>query len=73
MLKYIKEVSRNCKVCKEFRRPEALPVVDLPMATEFKEVVAMDIKFLNGKMIFHLNIHLTRCSAVALLHSEEPE
>ena len=73
LLTNIKEVSRNCKVCKEFRKPEALPVVGLPMATEFNEVVAMDIKFLNGKMILHLIDHLTRYSAAALLNSKKPE
>ena len=68
----LKEVSRNCKVCKVFSRPSALPVVGLPMASEFNEVVAMDIKFLNGKMILHLIDHLSRYSAAAIISSKKP-
>ena len=72
LLKYVKDISRSCKVCKEYQRPGSLPVVGLPMATEFNEVVAMDIKFLNGKMILHLIDHLTRFSAAAILSSKKP-
>ena len=71
-MKCVKEISRSCKVCKEYQRPGSLPVVGLPMATEFNEVVAMDIKFLNGKMILHLIDHLTRFSAAAILSSKKP-
>ena len=45
---FIREVSKNCNVCKQYRRPAALPAVGMPVATIFNEVVAMYIKFLNG-------------------------
>ena len=72
LIKLIKEVSRNCQICKQYRRPGALPAVGMPSATEFNEVVAMDIKFLNGKMILHLIDHLTRYSAAAFVPSKKP-
>ena len=73
LIKQVKEVSRTCQICKQYRRPSALPAVGMPMASEFNEVVAMDIKFLNGKMILHLIDHLTRYSAAAILSSKKPE
>ena len=71
LINKIKEVSLDCQVCKEFSRPGALPAVGLPLASEFNEVVAMDIKFLNGVMILHLIDHLSRYSAAAILHSKK--
>ena len=51
LINKIKQVSIDCQMCKEFSRPCALPAVGLPLASEFNEVVAMDIKFLNAVMI----------------------
>ena len=73
LINCLKEVARNCNVCKVFSRPSPRPVVGLPMASEFNEVVAMDIKFLNGKMILHLIDHLSRYSAAAIINSKRPD
>ena len=43
-LDYVDRVTDNCEVCKRFTKTPAGPVVSLPLATEFNEVVAVDLK-----------------------------
>ena len=33
------------------------PIVGLPLATKFKECVAMDLKFYKGKILLHIVDH----------------
>ena len=73
LINCVKEVCKKCEVCRDYRRPSALPAVGLPLATKFNEVVAMDLKFFKGKIILHLIDHLTRFSAAAVLSSKKPE
>lgn len=42
--KAIKEVSDSCTICHRFKKTRPRPVVSLPMASRFNEVVAMDLK-----------------------------
>ena len=44
----IKQVSGSCKICLEYKRPSPRPIVGLPLATTFNEVVAMDLKMIDG-------------------------
>ena len=53
-------VSDNCDICKRFRRLPLRPVVVFPLASEFNEVVAMDLKFIEGTPILHFIDHATR-------------
>ena len=69
----IVEVSENCKVCKVYKRAGAKPVVSIPLATEFNEVVAMDLKVFRSHTILHLIDHVTRFSAAAIVKSKEKE
>ena len=64
------QVSTNCEVCCRFRKPKARPVVGFPLATEFNQVLAMDIKEISGKMVLHMVDHATRYSAASVLRSK---
>ena len=73
LIKEIHNISNNCQICKEYRRPSPRPVVGLPLASEFNEVVAMDLKMFEGKWILHLIDHLSRFSAASFINSKNPE
>ena len=69
----IYEVSRNCEICQIYKRPSPRPVVGLPLATEFNEVVAMDLKQCEGDWILHLIDHVSGYSVAALIKSKRKE
>ena len=51
----IEQFSDNCNVCKMFQRTPVRPVVCMPVANKFNEVVAMDLKhFKDGAYLLHL-------------------
>ena len=41
-LKCIKECCENCQICRKYKRPFRKPIVGLPIASQFNEVVCMD-------------------------------
>ena len=55
-------ISDNCDICARFKRPPLRPVVAMPLASEFNEVVAMDLKFIDQVPILHMIDHATRYS-----------
>lgn len=69
----INEVSKNCPTCKLYKKAPPRPVVGLPMATEFQETVAMDLKFYNNKILLHLIDHSTRLSASSFIPNKNPD
>ena len=51
----IEHISENCEVCKRFKRTPSQPVVCMPLANKFNQVVAMDLKqFRDGIYFLHL-------------------
>ena len=50
----LEEVYVECDLCKQFKKTPARPVVALPMASEFNEVVCMDLKKWNNQWILHM-------------------
>lgn len=46
--KTIKEVSESCTTCIKFKRPEPRPVVSMPLASKFNEMVSLDLKVYDG-------------------------
>lgn len=40
----VDRVTENCELCKQYKKTPARPVVSLPLATDFNEVVATDLK-----------------------------
>ena len=69
--KEIRIISERCDICKMFKKPPARPVVGLPMASEFNEVVAMDLKQYKGKLILHLVDLCTRLSAAVFIPNKK--
>ena len=69
----IKQVTKDCKVCKEFKKAPPRPVVGLPMATRFGECVAMDLKKFGNCHLLHVIDHATRLSACAVIRNKQPE
>ena len=72
LIKAIKFISRNCDICKSYRKSAVKPIVSMPLASEFNEVVALDLKFYRGKIILHLIDHVSRFSAAAVVRSKKP-
>ena len=72
----IEEVSKSCKICKEFSKPSPTPVVGLPHAENFNETMPLDLKFFNVLHLYynilHLIDHLTRFSSAILVKSKDP-
>jgi transposase InsO family protein len=72
-LTLIDEVSKNCQICKKYKRTPARPVVSLPLATEFNEAVAMDLKkWKDGVYLLHLIDMATRFSLACVIHDKTP-
>ena len=69
----IHSVTNSCQICRDYRRPFPKPVVGMPVATEFNEVVAMDLKMVEGKWIFHLIDHVSRFSAASFVKTKSAE
>ena len=71
----INTLNENCDTCKRFKKTPPRPVVTFPLAKEFNEVVALDLKvFENNKTYFlHLIDHATRFSAASVIKSKKPE
>ena len=67
----LKEVSSNCDICIRHKRVEPKPIVSISMATQFNDVVAMDIKEIHGKKVLHMIDHATRYSVAAVLKNKE--
>ena len=76
LLKAIDEVSDTCDVCRRYKKPESKPIVSFPLAKDFNDTVAMDIKCIdrNKNLYFHHMIdHKTRFSTVKLVKSKDKE
>ena len=56
-----------------YKRPFLKPVIAAPLATEFNDVVAMDIKVYKNTCILHLINHVTMFSAAAIVKSKQEE
>ena len=53
-MKMVNEVSEKCTVCKRFKKARPVPIVSMPLANVFNQVVAMDLIILgHGKYILH--------------------
>lgn len=73
-LKIIENVCDTCDICIKFKRPPLRPVVGMPLADSFNQVVSMDLKehVHNKSWIFHMIDTATRYSAACLVYSKKP-
>ena len=68
----VKEVSKNCLTCIKRQKPPLRPVVSLPMASKFNEVVAVDLKAW-GKNYFLVVVDLaTRFCQATVIQNKVP-
>ena len=58
--KRIEEVDKTCDICRKYKHPPSKPVVCFPLSKEFNESVAMDMKYCENHLVFHLIDHVTR-------------
>ena len=70
----IREVSSQCDVCRRFKRRPLKPAVGFPLATQFNETVALDLKqFGPNKYMLHMVDHLSRYSAACIIDNKRKE
>ena len=71
----IQNVSNECDICKRYRKTLPKPVVSFPLASEFNETIAMDLKIYKNNDIYFLHIvdHATRFSAATVIKSKKAE
>lgn len=50
----LEDIGEKCNLCKRYMKTPARPAVSLPMASQFNEKVAMDLKQWTGKWILHI-------------------
>ena len=69
----IKEVGDRCDTCKRFKRANPRPAVYLPLASEFNDTIAMDLKVYKNNEIYIMHVidHATRFSAASVIKSKK--
>ena len=74
-MKAVEKCCEECQFCQKYRKPKPKPIVGLPKAEKFNEVVSMDLKEVEkGKIwILHLVDSCTRYTATALIKSKRKE
>ena len=69
----IEDVRNRCDICKIHKKSMPRPSVTFPLATEFNETVAMDLKiYIKDRIYFlHMIDHATRFSAASVIISKK--
>lgn len=73
IVKELRIISANCDICKLYKKTPSVPVVSVPLAASFNEVVAMDLISVNGVYILHLIDLFTRYSAACVRNTKRQE
>ncbi|KAL5262236.1 hypothetical protein ACHWQZ_G007827 [Mnemiopsis leidyi] len=72
----IEKISESCDICRRYKRQERKPIVCFPLAKNFNDTIAMDLKCFDARrsMYFHHIIdHATRFSSSKLIKSKDKE
>ena len=74
-LELVDDISLKCDVCKKYKKTPSRPIVSIPLARDFNECVAMDLKeWKKGKIYFlHFIDVATRFSKAAVIYNKEKE
>ena len=70
--KALSEVTKTCNTCAKFRKPTPRPIVALPMADKFNDLVAMDLKSYGGAYFLVMIDHATRFCSAAVIRNKRP-
>ncbi|GAB1599884.1 hypothetical protein Ahia01_000265900 [Argonauta hians] len=73
LFKIVNEVVEECDICKLYHRNKSRPVVGFNLASDFNEVISMDLKFIESHGILHLIDNATKFSSAAVLKSKRKE
>ena len=69
--KAIKEVIKKCDVCQRTRRSQGHPKFTFPKSSSFNEIIAIDLKEINGVHILWMICSFTRYAKGVVLKSKE--
>ena len=73
-LKCVDKVTECCEICKRYKKAPARPVVSLPLASEFNEVVAVDLEEWKHNVYFlHMIDLATRFSLASVIRRKTPD
>ena len=67
LFKLIDEISDRCEICEKYKKAKPRPIVGFPMARQFSDTVAMDLKqwsYQDGIWLPHLIDHATYYSLI---------
>ena len=69
----VENITQECSICMKYKRTPSRPVVSLPIARDFNEVCAMDLKeWKKGEIYFlHLVDVATRYSRSAVIYNKQ--
>ena len=74
ILDLVDEVVSKCETCKRYKKTPPRPVVGLPIAKEFNEVVALDLKeWKSGVYFLHIIDVATRFSVAGVIRNKTPK
>ena len=77
LFKQIDNVTQSCDTCDRYKKARARPLVSMPLANDFNNVIAMGLKFVtadNRKFtILHLTYAFTRFNAASIVSSKHKE
>ena len=74
MNKVLDAIDDSCDICQKYKKVKPKPIVGFPLAKEFNETVAMDLKHWSGNTwLLHIIDHLTRFSASGVINSKRKE
>ena len=69
----MESIHDRCNICIKYKKPPPKPIVCAPLAKEFNESIAMDLKDISGNLVLHLIDHATRFSAECAIPSKRRE
>ena len=69
----INKVEVKCPVCLKYKKAPLKPVVGFSLSKDFNDVIAMDLKEINGHKILHIIDHATRYSVATVVKSKQKE
>ena len=64
-----------CNMCKRYKCVSPRPIVKFPLATNFNETVALDLKIYENNSIYFMHVidHTTRFSVARIIRSKKSE
>ena len=71
--KKINEISEKCNTCKKFKKPSPRPVVSIPLANGFNDVIGIDLKFFGNQYFLVIVDIYTKYCAAALINDKKPD